>query len=135
RAKSPTQLALQQEQFHRVAQRWADWWEANWKTKTDNEAYATVKLPPLAKAVLPQAGGGQLPLGPGVQFEETGSGSIVQSAHESTKRCFIGLDTMREGGWPASLPPIDEIGDDSPELLAWARAEGFDVMGVTFTPP
>lgn len=135
RSEAPAQVALQREQFHRVAQRWAEWWEANWRTMVDEEAYASVNLPPLAKAVLPQAAARQSPSGPGVRMEDTRSGWIVQSAHESTDRCFVDLDTMREGGWPESLPPIEEIGADSPELLAWARREGFDLMGVSFTPP
>lgn len=134
RSEAPAQLALQQEQFHRVAQRWAQWWEANWESLTDDESYSTVNLPALAQAA-PPAGGQVLPAGPGVTLEDTRSGWIVQSAHESSKRCFVDLDTMREGGWPDSLPPIDEIGADSPELLAWARREGFDLMGLTFTPP
>jgi len=63
------------------------------------------------------------------------AGWVIQSAHESKQRCFIDLDTMREGGWPTSLPPVDKIGVDSPEVLAWARKQGYDVMGITYTSP
>ncbi len=133
-AESPAQLALQQEQFDRVARRWAEWWEANWRTMTDDKAYATVNLPP-PRAEVPRAESQELPSEPGVRLEDVRSEWIVQSVHESSKRCFVDLDTMREGSWPDSLPPIDEIGADSSELLAWARQEGFDLMGITFTPP
>lgn len=132
---SPTRHDLQREQFHIVARRWADWWEANWQTMLDDPAYAQVNLAPLAAAKPPSAGRGEPPAGPGVNLQEGRSGWIIQSAHDSRKRCFVDLDTRREGGWPASLPPLKEIGADSPKLLAWARQEGFDLMGVTFTPP
>ena len=59
---------------------------------------------------------------------------IVQAAQESKRRCFIDLDTMREGDWPKSLPPIEQVAIDSPKLFDWARKEGFDVMCVTHTP-
>jgi len=132
---SPSQRALQQAQFQRVAQRWASWWEANWKSMVDDPAYAKVNLPELRPPVPPNAGRQRPPSGPNLKLTDVNQGWIVQPVQESKQRCFVDLDTMRQAGWPDSLPPIEKIGVDSRELQAWARKEGFDVMGVTYTPP
>jgi hypothetical protein len=134
-AGSASQQALQRAQFERVARRWADWWEANWQSMVDDPAFAKVDLP--AAAPVPPASAGRLrPLvGAGLKLTDARAGWIVEAAGESKKRCFVDLDTMREAGWPDSLPPVEEIGVDSPELLAWARQEGFDMVGVKLTPP
>jgi beta-lactamase regulating signal transducer with metallopeptidase domain len=134
-AESPSQREQQQVQFYRVARRWSDWWEANWKSMTDDPAYAKVNLPALAPLESKFAGRTKPPAGPGVKLQDGYASWIVQSAQESKDRCFVDLDTMREGSWPASLPPVEKIGVDSPELLAWARREGFDMVCVTTTPP
>ena len=134
-AESPAQRTQQRALFDRFAQRWATWWEANWKSMVDDPAYATVNLPLPAPEAMPLTGRKTPPAGPGVKLQQGQQGWIVQSAQESSRRCFVDLDTMREGGWPASLPPVAEIGVDSPQLLAWARKEGFDLVGVTYTPP
>jgi beta-lactamase regulating signal transducer with metallopeptidase domain len=134
-SESPVQQAQQRAQFHRLAKRWADWWEANWKTLVEDPAYAKVNLPPLEDATSKFAGRQTPPAGPGVRLQEGPSQWIVQSAHESKKQCFVDLDTMREGGWLASLPPIEKISIDSPELLAWARKQGYDIVGVTAKSP
>jgi hypothetical protein len=132
---SPAQRVQQQAQFHRAAERWAEWWDANWKTMTTDVAYSKVNLPALAAPVVKYAGREKPPAGAGVRLLDGEVGWIVQSAQESKQRCFVDLDTMREGGWPKSLPAASKIGVDSPEVLAWARREGFDMVGVTYTPP
>ena len=115
---------------------WATWWEANWKSMVDDPAYATVNLPLPAPEAMPLTGRKTPPAGPGVKLQQQGQqGCPVQSAQESSRLGFVDLDTMREAGWPTSLPPVAEIGVDSPQLLAWARKEGFDLVGVTYTPP
>jgi hypothetical protein len=133
-AESPAQRVQQQSQFHAFAKRWADWWEAEGKSMVDESAYAMVKLPALAPTSAKFAGRDKPPSGVGVKLLDGAANWIVQAAQESKQRCFIDLDTHREGGWPKSLPPVNEVAVDSPELLAWARQEGFDVMCVTHTP-
>jgi beta-lactamase regulating signal transducer with metallopeptidase domain len=135
-SEAPAQQAQQRAQFHQLAQRWVEWWQANWKSMVDDAAYAKVNLPPLAPAAASFAGRQKPPSGAGVKLQDGPQGWIVESAHEATrKRCFVDLDTMREGGWPASLPPIEKIGVESPTLLIWARKNGYDMVGITYTSP
>ena len=135
-AETPKQFVLQQRLFDRVARRWADWWEANWRTMTADEAFASVNLPLSAIARVPHDGHNELPSGADARLGGGPSGWVIASPQEDPlKRCFLDLDTKRQSGWPDSLPQIEEIGVDSPELLAWAEAEGFDLMGFTHTPP
>jgi hypothetical protein len=41
----PRQQQLQRRLYHECAQRWATWWEANWKANVSDEKYAVVNLP------------------------------------------------------------------------------------------
>jgi beta-lactamase regulating signal transducer with metallopeptidase domain len=134
-AESPAQRSQQRAQFHRLAQRWAQWWESSWRSMVSDAAYAEVKLPPLVAEAGSFAGRTRPPAGPGVRLQDGQQGWIVESAHESNERCFLDLDTMRQGDWPRSLPPIEQIGTNAPELVAWAQQEGFDLVGITYTPP
>ncbi|NOY40576.1 MAG: hypothetical protein GXP26_01895, partial [Planctomycetes bacterium] len=133
-ANTESQRAQQRKLFHAMAQRWADWWEENWDSVIDDDKYSKVNLSKLGKPIVTLAGRKQPPVGLGVKLGVGHNGWIVQSVHESTRRCFVDLDTSREAGWPNSLPPMEKTGLDSPELLAWARKEGFDMMGVSHTP-
>ncbi len=134
-AESPAQQEQQRVLFHRVAERWATWWEANWKGLTQDEAFSKVNLPAFKAAASKFAGRKEPPAGEGVKLLDGGSGWIVQAVTESKRRCFVDLDTMREGGWPAELGPVEKVGVDSPEVLTWARREGYDMVGVQYTPP
>lgn len=134
-SESPAQRAQQRVLFDRVARRWAQWWEAEGNSLVNDPAYAAVNLPPLSPEATSLAGRQQPPAGPGVKLIEGSQGWIVQSVQESAQRTFVDLDTMREGGWPASLAPVQQSGVDSTELLTWAREQGYDLVGVSFTPP
>ncbi|HEX4413287.1 MAG TPA: hypothetical protein VH107_06635, partial [Lacipirellulaceae bacterium] len=133
--ESPRQAQIQRAQFQRQAQRWANWWEANWQSLTNDAAYAKVDLPPL------ETGGADLPpidtppAGKSVKLAELQSGWIVPAAQDAEGKCFMDLDTLREAGWPDSLGSAEKIGVDSPEVLAWAEKEGFDLVGTKYTPP
>jgi beta-lactamase regulating signal transducer with metallopeptidase domain len=133
-SSSELQRQQQRAQFYRFARRWADWWEANWKSMVDEEAYSKVKLPPL-EIVTEAVKRDQPPSGAAVKLESGYSGFTMRSVQESNVGSFLDLDTMREGGWPTSLPPMEKIGVDSPELSAWARHEGFDLVCMSYTPP
>ena len=123
-AESPEQRAQQRKQFHEVAQQWAVWWESEGKSLVDDPAYAAVNLPALVETAPSLAGRQQPPSGPGVRLLEGSEGWIVESVNQSKTRCFVDLDTRREGGWPAELATVEDIGVDGPEVLAWARARG-----------
>lgn len=128
------QRRLARQQFDRVAETWAAWWESEWEQYVQDPAYSKVGL---AKGLKP----GQRPVearkppsGPGVELLGAGSGGIIQSVHDTGHACFIDLDTKRQAGWPNELPQIGKTRLDSPELLAWARREGYDIVGITHTP-
>ena len=127
------QRRLARQQFDRVAQKWAAWWEANWQDHIEDPAYARVDLPKtVAPAGRPPAAG-KPPSGPGVKLVGINSGTF-QSVHNGSGSCFVDLDTRREAGWPSELPPLGKTLLDSPELRDWARREGFDLVGITYTP-
>ncbi len=133
-AETESQQAQQRKIFHTSAQRWAGWWETNWDSVIEDSSYSKVNLSKLDQPRIALVGRRQPPAGPGVKLAEGHGGWIVPSVHESTGKCFVDLDTGREVGWPKSLPPVEKTGLDSPELLAWAREEGFDMVGVSHTP-
>lgn len=128
------QRRLAQGQFDRVAEKWAAWWESDWELFVKDSAYSKVGL---AKRFQP----GERPIvarrppsGPGVELLGAGSGGIIQSVHDRGKACFVDLDTRRQADWPSELPQLVKMRLDSPELLAWARREGYDLVGITHTP-
>lgn len=133
-AATESQRHQQRKLFHRFAKRWADWWEDHWESYVDDTQYAKVNLSPLDEPAKSLVRRRQPPAGQGVRLDESHSNCIVQSVNESTRQCFVDLDTGRQADWPKSLSPPEEIGLDSPKLLAWARAEGLDIVGVNYTP-
>lgn len=128
------QRKLARDQFNRVTQKWADWWEADWQDFVSDAAYAKVGLPdsftPPPNPIITR----NLPSGASVKLTGAGWGGVIQSVHDTGKACFIDLDTRREAGWPDELPPLGKTRLESPELLAWVRQAGFDVVGITHTP-
>ena len=128
------QQKLARDQFNRVAKKWADWWEANWQDSVSDAAYAKVGLAESTTQPPPTIVTRDLPSGPNVELIGAGWGGVIESVHNAGKACFIDLDTRREAGWPDELPPLGKTQLESPELLAWARREGFDVVGITHTP-
>jgi beta-lactamase regulating signal transducer with metallopeptidase domain len=131
--ETETQRALQRRLFHDLAQRWADWWSINWERFGVDEQYASVNLPPISNP-LERSAASSLPVGPRLGLVVKYAGWIVQSAHESTRRCFVDLDTSRESGWPSALPPVGQLGENS-QVLVWGRSQGFDMLGITYQPP
>lgn len=127
------QRRLARQQFERVAKTWADWWEANWRDHVEDAAYSEVGR---SKAFQPEQRpviASRPPSGPHVELIGVSSGTF-QSVHNGSGSCFIDLDTRRELGWPDELPALGKTRLDSPELLAWARREGVDLVGITHTP-
>jgi hypothetical protein len=107
-----SQRQMKRELFHREAKRWADWWEANAGKFVQDPAYARA-------------------MGLGMRYKTSGGNSnwVLESIYDpKAERAFFDLDTSRAAALPEKwrggekLPPLDEI-------LAWAREEGFDLMG------
>ncbi|MEM7314028.1 MAG: hypothetical protein AAF497_12850, partial [Planctomycetota bacterium] len=126
-------------QFDRVAEQWAIWWEANWNTLVDDAAYSKVGLAskPLAEPATPRDY--VWPTGPKLILESVSKGGTVQLISESESSCcFLDLDTGRTAGWPKELGKQPTGADantaDLRKLTAWARKEGFDVLGIKLGP-
>ena len=100
------QHRVQQRLFHKLAERWAAWWEANWQKFTKDPAYAKVNLPPMPDAPGPPAAAAQpFPTGPKVKASEPWSNVIV--------------------GPPQPLPYYATFQDlDSGRMLKWPRRAG-----------
>lgn len=133
--ETSTQRNTARRQFQAAASRWAEWWDAEGhKVLVSDADYAKVTLPGLALEGMASTGPPTLPVGEQLHLVETSSGVSISSIHETNSHCFYDLDTGRESGWPAHLPKFGKIGLDSSELIAWAREEGFDLVGVNHTP-
>lgn len=131
---TPTQRRTAQQQFDRVSKQWADWWESNWQDHVHDPAFSKVNLQLTDLSNTRSDVTGKPLAGPNVQIEGGLSGGVIQSVHDTGTRCFFDLDTGRQADWPDELPSLGKTRLDSPEFLDWARREGFDVAGVTYTP-
>lgn len=125
--------------YQRCAQRWTEWWEANWKQHVDDEAFSHVSL--YVRKDLESSH--EFPHGPGVKFAEPSYGMILQSMHEADAEIlrpfgnivFLDLDTHRIGRIPKHLHSPAGTPEKMDEISAWAAREGFDVMGTEYTQP
>ncbi len=132
---SPNQQALQKELFEKAATRWARWWEANWEDYLSDSQYAKVGLPPQVSPSLqsrPTNKPVRFPVGDNVRLSEGSSGVCISPA-ENPRECFYDLDTGRHASWPSELPAWGVVDENSPEVIAWARKEGFDLLGILET--
>ncbi|AMV18287.1 M56 family metallopeptidase [Planctomyces sp. SH-PL14] len=130
RSEDPRRQALQRRLFQRQATRWQTWWEANWRTFTEDEAYRscrvemedTVLPPPLDPAAL----------GKTARVVGEGSGYVASPAIETGNYAwhFYDLDTGYHRRWPAEFPAA-EAALDSRQLADWAAENGIDLMCVT----
>ncbi|QEG00949.1 Regulatory protein BlaR1 [Stieleria maiorica] len=131
---SKVQRRVAQQQFDRVAQKWANWWEADWKDFVDDPAFSKVNLISSTELEVTPTKPHEPLSGPNADLVSGGFGGIIQSVHNSGKQCFFDLDTGRLADWPSELAPLGKTQLGSTELRDWARREGFDVVGITLTP-
>ena len=120
------QKQLKKDLFHRHAQRWANWWEHNAKRLDVSGKYASVGLPNYQP--LPPT-----PVEVGISYKrDSGSGNCMMQmvTARGADHVFFDLDTSRQAGLPKRWKdvPLDDLPID--EIAAWAREEGFDMMGV-----
>jgi hypothetical protein len=124
---------LQRALYHRCAERWANWWQFNWKRYVADERYAKVNLPPLGEEPNPVKA---FPQGQHVKLDGRHSGQILESVRNpKAKHVFIDLDTGRECSLPGHLRSAAGQPERLDDILAWAAGEGFDLMGTEYTPP
>jgi len=123
------QQQTQQHLYVRCAQRWAQWWEANWRKFVQDPQFAKVNLP--AGADEPVV---DFPHGPVFRLGEPMSGYIAESEADPKARfVFFDLDTGRMVPMPEDLRSIPDSAQRMDEIQAWAANEGFDLMGTEFT--
>ena len=122
--------------FHGLASRWAVWWKQNWRKFTDDPTYARISLPTLPDAppVASISAAQPFPTGDRVRTS-SGWANVILGPPQPREyyRTFKDLDTGREIKWPTDLPDRSRAGRD--EIAAFAAKEGFDLMGIEYTPP
>ena len=126
----PQQLA-QRKLFYRCAERWAAWWEENWKKHLEDEAFAKVDLPPGDDE--PSIA---FPHGPDYRMGGGNSGFIAESDAAAKTWCvFYDLDTGRLVSLPEKFKGLPSDAARLDAIHNWAAEEGFDLMGTEFVPP
>jgi hypothetical protein len=130
----PRQQVLQHRIYNRQAQRWQKWWEANWRTLTDDVASQKVSLQ-IATEELPPAPP-PMTVSKSAQITNQNHGGVLAPASEKGQYVwhFYDLDTGFHPRWPAQVPK-NEAAADSKELKEWARQNGVDLMCVTHRSP
>jgi hypothetical protein len=120
--------------FERTASQWALWWEQHWAEHVQDAAYSLVNFA-TAKTGDAAVTGPQ----PGMHFK-TGSarasGWVLQPVFDpAANAVFHDLDTGRSARLPQKWRDASRIGSQLDEIIAWAAAEGFDVMGTEYVSP
>ncbi|MGH7137043.1 MAG: hypothetical protein ACREHD_14985, partial [Pirellulales bacterium] len=127
----PSQQRMKRELHQRTAQAWADWWEKNWANQ-GVDAASRVNLPPLV------AGEANAPPQPGMHFkvESGGSGWVLENVlNPKSKTVFYDFDTGRVSDVPTRWREAKNMEAQLDEIIAWARQEGFDLMGSEYASP
>ncbi|MGH7138568.1 MAG: hypothetical protein ACREHD_22700 [Pirellulales bacterium] len=129
----PSQRRMKRELYQRTAQSWADWWENAGAKQLNDKAYARVGLPKLVTEE-PEA-----PPAPGTHFklgDNGGTGFALESAlNRQSEFVFYDFDTGRRSSLPDRWRAAKNIEDKLDEIVAWARREGFDLMGTQYASP
>ncbi|REK19019.1 MAG: hypothetical protein DWQ37_02330 [Planctomycetota bacterium] len=124
-----SQRRAKQRLFHRTAAGWAAWWDEHAGQFTADPQYAHANLPPLE----PDTTG---PPRDAVRYKTTGGGSnwMMESVlAPEAETVFRDMDTGRVGKLPEKWRRAEDIAQHMDEILAWARDEGFDLMGSEYT--
>jgi beta-lactamase regulating signal transducer with metallopeptidase domain len=131
-SEDPRRQVLQRRHYGRQAQRWQAWWEANWRTFTDDVAYQKCNLniddeplPPASQA-----------LGRSARLGGEVMGTVLSPAIEEGQHVCrtLDLDTGHEPNWPTRIPK-DEAARDPKQLADWAAESGVDLICVTHRSP
>ncbi|WP_165226336.1 M56 family metallopeptidase [Aquisphaera insulae] len=129
------QRAIKERQYHRLARRWADWWEVNWLKFTDDRRYASVRLPSLPDEHAEVRPADQpFPTGPAVHGDTTRANIILGPPQPlEYYRTFEDLDSGRMTTWPGELG--DPVAPKPGAIEAWAADQGIDLQGTHYRIP
>jgi thiol-disulfide isomerase/thioredoxin len=125
------QRAMERKAFYEVAQRWAEWWKANWNRFVDDPALAEVRLPapkeePFLKRFL---------TGPDIKVSGGESGVIVSPIEGRKARCCLALGLNRTLALPKKLSDTNAGPISLESLSAWAARAGADMVGTQYHDP
>ncbi len=127
-AGTESQIHSKRVALHRVAREWADWWEQNAKERIDVAAYWKVNLA-RAPQQAPKAPLATARLGVGEQH----SNWMLQSIYDpKAEQSFYDFDTGRRVALPEKWRESGGVEKHLEEILKWAAAEGFDMMGTEY---
>ena len=120
--------------FERTAAQWASWWEHHHAEYVHDPAYFHVNL------VAAKVDDGALTdLKPGMHFKTGsggGAGHVLQPVFDpKAMMVFHDLDTGRQAALPQKWRNAKSIESQLEEIVAWAAAEGFDLMGTEYISP
>ncbi len=129
---------LQSRLFLQLAERWADWWSQNWRKYVKTEAEAQIdqtrqaleKVSRSLSATSHQPGRSGFPCGPSVVVEGGSGDGWTPSFDECPADAFRDLDTGRLPNPPPNLVKTSSGHEPSKQLLAWAEAEGVNLVTI-----
>ncbi len=130
---TPTQQAMKKRLYEQVAARWARWWGVNWEEFLSDVRYAKVGMrkPQQNSMALPNdAKTVRFPVGDDIRLGAESIGISISAVENPRRNCFLDLDTGRSAGWPDELPEWGTVDENSPEVINWARKNGFDLLCV-----
>jgi hypothetical protein len=131
-SEDPRRQVSQRRIYGRQAKRWQAWWEANWRSFTDDTAYQLVRLnitddqlPPAAQS-----------LGKSARVVGEWTGAVLSPATEESEHAWhaYDLDTAYRPKWPATIAR-DEAARNQQQLAEWAVESGVDLICVTHRAP
>ena len=127
-SKDPRRQILQRRIIEQHAQRWQEWWQANWQSLTQDAAFQNVNLK-VAEEPMPPAA---QTIGETAILSGIWSGAVLSPAIQGGEHAwhFYDLDSGYRPVWPAEVPK-DESAQDSKRLADWALEKGVDLMCVT----
>jgi hypothetical protein len=133
-SEHPRQQILQRRIYLREAQRWQRWWEANWRTLTDDPAYQKVDLKIGNEELSPAPP--PMTVGKTARIGDQLMGAVLSPASETGQHIwhFYDLDSGFRPKWPKQIQK-DESATDSKELKEWANQNGVDLMCITHRAP
>jgi beta-lactamase regulating signal transducer with metallopeptidase domain len=123
---------LQRNIFGRQAGKWQAWWQAHWKSLTDDTAYQTVGLK-WSEEKMPPA---KVSLGKAAKISGVMNMAVLSPPIQAGEHAwyFYDLDSGYRPNWPNEIPR-NETASKSKQLADWAQNKGVDLMCVTHRSP
>ena len=123
----PAQRQLKRELFEKATETAATWWEANASKLVDDSQYFKVGwFAPTHKPV------DRVSLSREFSIHDSMYSVLAPVNQTDSHVAFYDLDTGQIASTPDRWKGSNANQSQSPELIAWAAAEGFDIMGIEY---